>query len=414
MRPVDLSLRVGVRLVVLACVAASAPAAPSGGLQAPAASPTQKDASPGVRSEPADPALARLAKAADEARAAGRLEEAVRLYREGLQADPSWTEGRWALGATLYALERFDEARSAFQEVVTSAPSHGISWAFKGLCEFELRDYEQALADLQRADALGVPHKEIAPVAAYHQAILLTRYEQFERSFEKLAEVTRAGYDSPSLIEALGLAGLRLPYLPSELGPEKREMVLMAGRAVNHWANNRRTAARRGFEELLLRYPEQRHVHYTFGVFLLAEEQDAAIDQFERELRLSPFHVEAMLQIAVEKNLRAENDAARPLAEKAVELAPTLPAARNVLGRVLLELGETDRAIRELEEGIALAPNHRQMHFELARAYARAGRKEDAERERAIFTKLEAAERERTRDRTFGKPDLERQAEPRE
>jgi Flp pilus assembly protein TadD len=55
-------------------------------------------------------------------------------------------------------------------------------------------------------------------------------------------------------------------------------------------------------------------------------------------------------------------------------------AARNVLGRVLLEVGQTDRAIKELEEGVRLAPGSREMHFALARAYTRAGRKQEAER----------------------------------
>jgi tetratricopeptide (TPR) repeat protein len=408
MRPLGLVLGLSLGLARSAAPVAALPVTVP---QAPADSPTEEDTPPGTRPERTNPAFERLAKAADEARGAGQLEEATRLYREALDVDPSWTEGRWSLGTILYSLERFGEAKTAFQGVVAAEAEHGGSWAFKGLCEFELRDYERALTDLQRAETLGLGRREIATVATYHLAILLTRYERFELSLEKLAELARQGYESPSLTEALGLAALRLPYLPSEIPPEKREMLLMAGRAVNHWASSRRTAAQRGFEELLLRYPEERNIHYAFGVFLLKEDQDAALEQFERELRLSPFHVETMLQIAIEKNLRAENEAALSLAEKAVELAPTLPAARNVLGRILLELGETDRAIQELEVGVKMAPDHRQMHFELERAYKRAGRTENAERERAIFMKLDEAERTRVRDRTLGSAELRREEE---
>jgi tetratricopeptide (TPR) repeat protein len=411
MRPPGLVLGLG---LALACLAAPTPAPSLTGPQVAAGSPAQEDAPADAGSARTNPDFERLAKAADEARGAGRLEGAIRLYREALDSDPSWTEGRWALGTILYTLERFGEAKTAFQGVVAVEPEHGISWAFKGLCEFELRDYERALGDLQHAEGLGVGHKAIAPVATYHLAILLARYQQFELSLEKLAELARQGYESPSLTEALGLAALRLPYLPSEIPPEKREMLLMAGRATNHWANSRRTAAQRGFEELLLRYPEQRNIHYAFGVFLLKEDQDAALEQFERELRLSPFHVEAMLQIAIEKNLRAENEEALSMAEKAVELAPTLPAARNVLGRILLEVGNTDRAIQELEEGVKIAPEHRQMHFELERAYKRAGRKEDAERARAEFARLDEAERARARDQALSRTNLGREEEPRE
>jgi tetratricopeptide (TPR) repeat protein len=411
MRPLGPVLGITLGLVCSATLAAARPVVVP---PAPADSPNEKDAAPAARSEPADPAFEKLTQTAEAARTAGQYDEAVRLYREALDSDPSWTEGRWALGTTLYTLERFGEAREAFQAVVAAEPEHAASWSFKGLCEFELGDYEKAFTDLQKAQALNFGPRDIATVATYHLAILLTRYEQYEMGLEKLAELARQGYESPSLIEALGLAALRLPYLPSEMPPEKREMLLMAGRAMNHWANSRMTAARRGFEELLLRYPEQPNIHYTFGVFLLLEDQDAALEQFEHELRLSPYHVEAMLQIAIEKNMRAENEAALPLAEKAVELAPTLPAARNVLGRILFGMGDMDRAIQVLEQGVKLAPDHRQLHFELARAYARAGRKEDAERERAIFAKLEQAERARVRDRTLAGAGPQGEAEPRE
>jgi cytochrome c-type biogenesis protein CcmH/NrfG len=63
--------------------------------------------------------------------------------------------------------------------------------------------------------------------------------------------------------------------------------------------------------------------------------------------------------------------------------------ARNVLGRVLLELGQADRAVKELEEGVRLAPSSPEMHFALARAYTRVGRKEDAQKERETFKRLQ-------------------------
>ena len=96
-----------------------------------------------------------------------------------------------------------------------------------------------------------------------------------------------------------------------------------------------------------------------------------------------------MVQMAFEYLKRDQYDDALPLAEKAVQLAPKLYAARNVLGRVLLEVGQIDRAVKELEEGVKLAPSSPEMHFALARAYTRAGRKQEAAREREIFKKLQ-------------------------
>ncbi len=96
-----------------------------------------------------------------------------------------------------------------------------------------------------------------------------------------------------------------------------------------------------------------------------------------------------MVQMAFEYLKRDQQNDALPLAEKAVQLAPKLYAARNVLGRVLLDLGQIDRAIKELEEGVKLAPTSPEMHYALARAYTRGGRKQEAAREREIFKKLQ-------------------------
>ncbi|HEX9185965.1 MAG TPA: tetratricopeptide repeat protein, partial [Vicinamibacteria bacterium] len=273
MRPAVVPGRWSSALVLLAALttgplraaAQPAPAAPAraGGTTAPTAPPT-------------DAAFERLAKAAEEERAAGRLNEAIRLYERALRARPSWTEGHWYLGTILYSQERFTEARDSFRRVVAASPEDGRGWAFKGLCEFELRGYDRALADLQRAQVLGIPGKEVYHVAIYHYGLLLTRYEQYEESMEQLSRLAREGNESTSIAEALGLSALRMPFLPSELAPQKREMVLMAGRATVHWANARRAAARAGFEELLLRYPEAPNAHYAFGVFLLKQDADAA------------------------------------------------------------------------------------------------------------------------------------------
>jgi tetratricopeptide (TPR) repeat protein len=353
--------------------------------------------------------LKKLADQAQDARSAGRLDEAVRLYWQAIEMEPTWTSGWWSLGTMLYSLERFEEARDMFRRVVGLAPDDANSWALKGLCEFELKSYDRALSDLQRARLLGLENKEIEHVAGYHLGTLLTRYEQYEASLELLADLTRQGNESASLVEALGLSVLRLPYLPNELPARQREMVLMAGRATKHWAHGRREPARLGFEELLLRYPEERNVHYAFGVFLLREDQDRALQLFERELEINPYHVESMLQIALERIVRGDLDEAKELAEKAVELAPQNAAGQNTLGRVLLQTGDVEGAIEHLERGVAIAPTSRQMRFELARAYTRAGRTEDAAREREEFRKLDEAERARASGTPMG-GDLGRQA----
>ena len=106
-----------------------------------------------------------------------------------------------------------------------------------------------------------------------------------------------------------------------------------------------------------------------------------------------PKNVSARLQMAFEYIKRSAYTAGLPYAEQAAELDPRSFAARNALGRILLELGQTDRAIQELETGMNLAPDSPETCYALARAYARAGRKQEADRARAEFNRLDKLRR---------------------
>jgi len=354
-------------------------------------------ANPPVAPAPAAPAASsfdQLAQKAADAKAGARFEQAIELYRQGIKLRPDWMEGRFALGAILYDHDRYEEAREEFRRVAASQPKNGVVVALRGLCGYQLRDYERALNDLELARTLGIPSKEVASVASFQAAILMNRFERYESAFEILKEFALLDRDSPNVIEAFGLSVLRLPYLPSEAPPDKREMILMAGRAAYHQARGRDTAtARQFFGELASRYPSVPNVHYAFGVCLLVEDPAAALEELRRELRISPNHYHAMLQIAFELMRQGQYAEAQTLAQKAVDLGPGLFAAHQALGRALLENGEVDRAIQQLETGAKLAPESPEMFFTLARAYAKKGRNQDAARARETFLKLDAKRR---------------------
>ncbi|HYK22932.1 MAG TPA: tetratricopeptide repeat protein [Pyrinomonadaceae bacterium] len=349
----------------------------------------------------------RLVKLADEARLAERFEEAVSLYGKALNIRPKWPEGWWYVGAIFYQKDLYPQGRDAFQNLVALKPDQGQAWAMLGLCLFQTGEYERAATSLQRSRSLGVnDNSELAGVVRYHTALVYIHFEYFEIAFDILTEFVKAGNQSQKVIEAFGLTMLRMPFLPEKIPADQREKVLIAGQAGYNMAARRLEQARAAFDMLLARYPNDPNVHYGFGIFMLSQDADLALKEFQRELEISPNHFPAMVQMAFEYLKRAQYNDALPLAEKAVQLAPKLYAARNVLGRVLLELGQVDRSIQELEEGVKLAPSSPEMHFALARAYTRAGRKQDADRERETFKKLQDEyNQKRQLDRSGATPD---------
>jgi tetratricopeptide (TPR) repeat protein len=183
--------------------------------------------------------------------------------------------------------------------------------------------------------------------------------------------------------------------LPTEAPPDRREMVLMAGRASYMMATRNTASAGRAFEALVARYPETANVHYAYGVYLLQEQPDKAIEEFKRELELQPGHAWSLMQIAFEYLKRGDGTAALPWAQQAAAAAPNAFPAHKALGQALLETGDVDGAIQELQIGIKLAPESPGLHFTLAKAYQRAGKAEDAAREREEFTRLDKLGRTR-------------------
>ena len=167
---------------------------------------------------PASPEFTRTAREAAAARDAGRIDESILLYEKAVRLRPSWVEGYWFLGTAFYEIDKYAEAKQAFARVVRLQPKHATAHGFKGLCEFQLKDYDGALDDLMRAADLGVTEpKDLVDAIAYHTAITLTRLEKYEFALSTLQNFTRDGNDSPRVIEALGMALLRIPMVPAEL-----------------------------------------------------------------------------------------------------------------------------------------------------------------------------------------------------
>ncbi len=332
----------------------------------------------------------RFKQQAHAAREADKLDEAVALYLKALKIQPQWKEGWWFLGTLFYERDLYVEGRDALRNLVKLDQRFGPAFTLLGLCEFRLREYEQALSHLRRGNEMGLgDNEELRRVARYQEAMLHARFEQFELAYDVTVKYVLKKEPTPETLELLGVIMLRLPYLSRELPAAKREIVNKAGRAAFFAASDDVAAAQREYKELVAAFSNEPGAHYAYGLFLLPSDSDAGIAELRRELELSPQHVTARLLLSFEYLKRNEPAAGLPYAEQAVQLAPDLFAAHNALGRLLLEAGQLERAIQSLEKGVKLAPTSPEMYFALSRAYVKAGRAKDSERARAEFTRLD-------------------------
>jgi tetratricopeptide (TPR) repeat protein len=330
-----------------------------------------------------------LLLAAEKARDENRDGDAIRLFRRAVSEQPESEQALWYLGTLLYEKQQYTGARDVLRQFVTLRSDAGPAWALLGLCEFQLRAYPHALDYLQRAMAQGMgDRKELIQSVYFNVVVLLTRFERYDESIDMLQRMLANGAADPALAEPAGLAGLRLPLLPSEIPPDRRELVHLAGRAVLDVQTQHYEDAESELKQLVTNYANEPGVHYLYGAYLEQLHPNESVTEFERELEISPSHVLARVRLAEQLIAQHDLDRALALAQQAIKLEPKRASAHMVAGEALHAKGNGGDGIKELETARDIDPKVVRAHWDLLRAYLAAGRKQDADKEKQAIEKL--------------------------
>ena len=334
---------------------------------------------------------ANLHSRAKQAWESGDFEQAAKLSRRIVQLSPKSPEAWGYLGSSLYQMKRFAEARDAYRETTKLTPENGPSWAFVGICEYELHDYRHAFSDLWEGEQLGFGNDhDLQVIVRYRVALLWITAGEFDMGVKELAWFAQRNEANADIIQAFGMAALRVPLFPQDVPQGKKDLLTKAGEAAFSENGNELDQARSPYRILVESYPREANVHYAYGKFLSKLDQDEAIREYERELEVSPSHVPARIEAGYLYLKKGEFDKALSYAREAEDLAPRNALPHNLMGRIFMAMAKPDDAIPELEEATRLAPNIVDFHLTLANAYRKAGKKELAEKEFAKFKTLDA------------------------
>ncbi len=337
-----------------------------------------------------------IATQAAQARDANDLAKAITLYGEALKLRPKWAEGWWYLGTLRYDRDDYSGAAQAFKAAVAVNPKNGTARVMLGLCEIKLGRENDALEHIRQGRKLGtIADPQFRHVMLYQEGLLLLNKSDFWSAQETLDSLSREGFESEELTMALGCAVLRIrPASLSAQDTATGEIVRRAGWAEHFAAQEKTNDARREYDRLAADFPKARNVQYAYGRFLAASLQPArAIEAFQREIENSPNHVLARLEIAAIDS-KTNPSAGLPYAREALRLDPGNALGHYFLGLMLLHMDQPEQAIPELEAAARSLPNEARVHYALGNAYASARRMDDAQRERAIFQRLEKKTKE--------------------
>jgi tetratricopeptide (TPR) repeat protein len=348
------------------------------------------DETPGSRPAARKTTFASISARADAARDSNHLQEAKPLYRKALALRPGWAEGWWSLGTIAYDENSYTEAVRAFRKVTVLAPANGNAYVMLGLSEFELDNDCLALQHLEKGASLGLSENvELRRVALYHEAVVLQRLGKFQAAQQTLEQLCLQGVQSEDLIRTLGMVLLRLQSrTPPVPGSVDSEVVTRVGHAGCLAGQKKFDEGRTELSALASQHPDYPNIHYAFGLFLEeADDVPAAVAEFKIEIEHNPGNIVSLLQIAAAL-YKTDSSKGIPYAEDAIKLAPQQPFAHYLLGLLLLDTDDYQGAIPHLEIARQAFPREYRIYLALGTAYSRAGRKLEAAKARATFTRL--------------------------
>jgi tetratricopeptide (TPR) repeat protein len=308
---------------------------------------------------------------------------------------------RWNRAMQEYTAGLYSAAAEDLKTWLAVTSESGTGWAMLGLCEFELKDFDNALIHLDRGAKLGMSAgPESLAMAKYTYGILLVHAGQFDQAAEVLTSVTNAAGPLAAKMEyGLGLVLLRKAEFPDTGSKQEAALITAAGRIESLLQQSKYDEAFPQFKLLLDRYPATPFLHYAYGTALIAlSEFDEATAQMQAEMALSPRSELPLVRLASIALRQHDPATATAWSKQALALAPNSVEAHYLLGRAWLESGDLASAMRELEIADKLSPASPEIHFNLAKAYARAKMTEKAQYERDTFSRLnQAAESQRSR-----------------
>lgn len=198
---------------------------------------------------------------------------------------------------------------------------------------------------------------------AYRKANALFVQQRFPESMVALEEALRL---DPKLVPALTLKA-------------------KIGMATNDFA-----LARRSLEQALSIEPTAQYAQFLYGMeAYLTNEMQAALPRFQKAHELNPADARATLYLGLTEESLGHTTVAMSLYEEAVRLEKRVQPETLLPGaRLLFLLGRLEESERWNRRALAIAPQLRDPHFELARVLLRQGRARAAAEEAELALTL--------------------------
>lgn len=333
-----------------------------------------------------------LLKEAISLHQAGKLDQAIRDYREFLELYPEMAQVRSDLGAALAGAGRYEEAIHEYQRALELKPLPQVRLNL-ALAYYKSSKLSLAVEELNQVRR-DMPN-ELRPTLLLADCYL--RLGENKKVIELLNPMQQTDQDDLAIVYMLGTALVRDGQ--ADKGQVLIDRILKNGDSAEarlllgttKLKANDFSGALVDLQKAVELDPDLPDVYAYDGAALLATgDQPGAQKAFERALEHDPNNFDANLRLGLLLRKDERYDEAMPYLSHALEIRPGDVGVRYQIATVKLSLGQVEQARLDLESLVRETPNFTEAHVSLATAYYREKRKTDGDRERAIVEKLNA------------------------
>jgi tetratricopeptide (TPR) repeat protein len=316
----------------------------------------------------------------------GKVFDAVRQLKEIVRAEPSAHAAYFYLSTVYTSLGRNENAYRYLEAAMKASPGQGAYYHQLGVMRSREGCRPEALAAFQLALQAGMGNNQSQTwrhVGDLYVDLLVP--DKAEGAY-----LNAIKFDPNDAAAHLSLGKLYLdrnnsdraiPELSAalKLSPDLEGVHASLGRA---WrAAGDAAAAINILKQGVERHPSNQEARYVLAQTLLSagrtDEGRREMDEYRRiQERID--QTNALFDSAVARAQAGELGRAESLLKETLQLAPQYAPAQRVLGAVLLNRGNTQRALEMLQHALASNPLNSETYFDLATAYFRSGKLNEA------------------------------------
>lgn len=324
-------------------------------------------------------------------------EKEARVYVNQLR--PAIADAYNNLGVIAAGQKEFTTSTDYFQKAGAWNPSLETLDRNWGMAAFYANQYDRAVAPLDRH--LRKHSDDLRARAALGLSFFML--ENYAKTLETLGPVQSEVDGDPGLAYAYAVSsvktgeyadGIRRLKSLDQSNPNSADVHMLLGEAFADQAEY--DTALEEYHKSLAIDPNQAQTHFLTGLAQLRKGSlEEAVQEFRAALKLNPARASSKYHLAFALIQLQQKEEALTLLRQVIQQDPKYADAYYELGKLQLEQGDTRAAVSSLEAGIKLSPDSDYIHYQLAMAYRRDSRNEDAEREIKLYQVLKNRHRGR-------------------